>query len=344
MTRPGRVRRFGDALLLVSATLLALLLAEGACRFVLYRKTPDALVFDDELIYTCKPFSTVFGQTLNDIGCIGPDVLTPKPPEERRVFLLGGSTSFSREYVDATAAALSRSNPQCAVKVVSCGRPRYTSYTNLANFRENLLQHSPDVIVCYLGINDSIYNSFHWIDTVPDVGRFNWRSLEASMFYKMIKYYLIDRRLRAESDFSEGEIRSTDILRKNLSEIIRIAGANDIGVVLATFAISYPTDDETLRKIIEDREDNMKHFWGNIPSTVHAVERHNEVMEELASEHGLSLARVQGSLPADAEHFIDMCHMTPRGKTILGTVIAEAIGCLDSPSVGGRGAAPCGCE
>ena len=91
-------------------------------------RTNEAMRFDDDIIYTYVPDSTVQGMKINDIGCIGDDALNTKHEDEIRVLLLGGSTSFSEAYVQAVKKYL-KAKISKDVAVISCGKPRYTART-----------------------------------------------------------------------------------------------------------------------------------------------------------------------------------------------------------------------
>ena len=315
---------------LCTSELAGFALLEGVSWYITYSNTPAALVFDDDLIFTARPNSRLWNEDINDIGGIGADVAAEKRSNERRVFLLGGSTSFSSEYVEAVDRAVSALNPGIDVSVVSCGRPRYTSFNNLVNLRQNLLRYEPDVVVCYLGINDAIYNAFPFMGKLPDVGYFDYRSTSSSLFVTLVKYHFIDKRFGITPNFEAGELRSERFLEEHLREIIALGEEHGFRTVLSTFAISHPTTDAKLAQRITSEEALMRHVWGNTRSVRYAVERHNEVIEALAAEFELPLANVRDALPRNGEFFTDMCHMTGAGKQRLGETVGEAIGSVDA--------------
>ena len=307
---------FVSGLLLCSAELLT--------RGLVWYRTPDGMRFDEQLLYEYQPGTRVGEVLINGIGCIGPELQIPKPKDQLRVFLLGGSTSFSAVYPAEVQKILSDSYPG-EVVVNSCGRPRYTSHTNRVVFEQHLLQYEPDVIALYLGINDNIYNSFRWLRDVPQVGFFNWKSTNRLLFWDFVRYHIIDKRIRSIPDFKMLPIRSGAIFKRNLEAIITRAQELDISVILSTFAVAEPTTDSTLQAVIESEESRMQHFWGTRASTLVGVAAHNEIVRQLSEQHHIPAAFTSGQIPTDSVHFTDMCHMTDRGKRVLARSIAETI-------------------
>jgi lysophospholipase L1-like esterase len=310
-------------LLATAALLVAFGIAELGARWIVWRNTPDGMVFRDDILYTFEPLSAPYGVQLNDIGCIGDDV-ADVTDGDLVVLLLGGSTSFSREYVDAVRDRLAARETEREVKVLSCGRPRYTSHINAVLLEELLPVVRPDVVVLYLGINDAIYNTFPWADDVPKVGCLDWRSPTESVLVGLARYHVVDKRLRSRPDFDADDLRSPAILRRSVEAVLASARASGARVVLATFALAWPTDDSDLRDRIVDQEPLMEHFWGRIESTVLAVRAHNQVLREVAAQHGVPLADVAAAMPRDGAHFGDLCHLTRSGNLVLGRAVAEA--------------------
>lgn len=304
---------------------ISVVVCEIALRGLLFFTTPACMIFDRDICYTYKPRCSVGGITMNNFGCIGDDMDLSKDPGETRVLLLGGSTSFSREYVYGVKSYLSALHPGRNIKVASCGRPRYTSYVNRVNLQKNLLVYRPDIIALYMGINDNIYNTFYWLTGMPDVGYFNWRDFKSSILYKMLKYHLIDKRFLSRPHFEKDDLRSVPIFRENVSAIIDVARENRINVVLSTFAIALPSDDERIAALVKSQEKKMQHFWGDVSSTVAGVEEHDRATRELSRTYGLPMADNHTLVPKSSEYFIDICHLTAPGIEILSSNMAGAI-------------------
>lgn len=320
--------RAKNLLTLGVSTLLSFLVVETASRILVARRTPSGMRFEEPILYTYAPRTQIQGMVLNDVGCIGDDALPVSAPgggAETRVLLLGGSTSFSDRYVSAVKESLQAMHPGRRFRVMSCGRPRYTSWVNRENFERNAAVWSPDVVVYYEGINDNIYNSFPWLEGAPTVGYFDASSLQSSVFLDLLRYYVVDKALRSDPDFGTRPLRSPAIFEKNVRGIVEIARRRGASAVLATFAIALPTSDERLLARIRSEEAVMRHFWGNVPSTIAGVRAHAQVTEALARDLSVPLARVTEAIPHDSTHFGDICHLTDAGNEILGRIIASAV-------------------
>jgi hypothetical protein len=320
--------RAKNLLTLGVSTLLSFLVVEAASRILVGQRTPPGMRFEDPILYTYAPRTRIQGMVLNDVGCVGDDALQRSDPgggAETRVLLLGGSTSFSAPYVSYVKESLQAMHPGHRFRVMSCGRPRYTSWVNRVNLERNAPVWSPDVVVYYEGINDNIYNSFPWLNGAPTVGYFDAKSLHSSVFLDLLRYYVVDKALRSVPDFETRPLRSQAIYEENVQLIVEIARGRNATAVLATFAIALPTSDERLLARIRSQESAMRHFWGNVPSTVAGVRAHNQATEVLARRLGVPLARVAEAIPHDVAHFGDICHLTDAGNEILGRVIAAAV-------------------
>lgn len=82
-----------------------------------------------------------------------------KPPGTRRVFCLGGSTTYGRPYDDTTSfpgwlrELLPRVAPQTQWEVINVGGVSYASY-RVARLTQELVQYEPDLFIVYTGHNE----------------------------------------------------------------------------------------------------------------------------------------------------------------------------------------------
>ena len=56
-----------------------------------------------------------------------------------------------------------------------------------------------------------------------------------------------------------------------------------------------------------------------------SVDRYNEGVRELAERDELLLIDFDRAIPKDVEHFIDDCHLTPRGHAAAAEAIVQAV-------------------
>lgn len=82
-----------------------------------------------------------------------------KPPETRRAFCLGGSTTYGHPYDDTSSfaawlrALLPAAAPQVQWEVINAGGISYASY-RAAALVEELIQYEPDLFIVYTGNNE----------------------------------------------------------------------------------------------------------------------------------------------------------------------------------------------
>ena len=82
-----------------------------------------------------------------------------KPPDTRRVFCLGGSTTYGRPYDDTTSfpgwlrELLPHIAPQARWEVINAGGVSYASY-RVARLTQELVQYEPDLLIVYTGHNE----------------------------------------------------------------------------------------------------------------------------------------------------------------------------------------------
>lgn len=322
---PGRFSSTVRGWLVV--VLVAFVLAEIAFRAILYFTTPSGMVFDPDLVFTFAPNSRVYDLDLNGMGALGDEVAPRRAgtsDDRPRIFLFGGSTSFSQTYVDGVRRNL-RDRLGEPVSVTSFGRPRYTSYQAKELAARLFPEFQPDVAVLYLGINDSIYNTFAWLDGAPDVGFLNWRSPWPPVLFEGFRYHLVNKHLRSTPSFPPDRLRSETILRRQVEAVASEAERFDVRLVVSQFALALPSEDPDLRRIVLEQEPVMRHFWGDVDSTRRAVAAHNAVLAGLARQHGWPVAPVSEVIPRTSAYFNDLCHLTAAGNEVLAETIAQAV-------------------
>ncbi len=151
--------------ILIALPLMVLALAELSLRMAGYGGNLDLVVTKSmfgKTYYTLNPLVARRYFTSSDIALPEPsdDIFTvTKPPQTKRIFMLGESTmaGFPYDY-NATAPSLLRNRleemlPQYHFEVVNVGMSAISSYT-VVDFARDLRAYQPDAYVVYLGHNE----------------------------------------------------------------------------------------------------------------------------------------------------------------------------------------------
>lgn len=97
----------------------------------------------------------------NNMGFRGPHLVQPKPSDEFRIFMVGGSTTENLylDDSDALTAVLQRelqdrAPPDVAVRVYGAGKSGDRSDDHIAMLAHRIVHLEPDLVVVFAGIND----------------------------------------------------------------------------------------------------------------------------------------------------------------------------------------------
>lgn len=252
-----------------------------------------------------------------------------KPPDVFRVFCLGGSTTYynypsklRNVLADELAARGLR------LEVVNAGNISWTSAESFINFCFRCLPYEPDAIIIYHGVNDAwaaFGPSFR-----PDYSHYRKRlSLNAPVFWDRLPR-LFDRSaayvqvrawaegeraidtwaekvLRYLPDFENDPYHGTSAYRRNLENIIAVARAHGVKVLLST-----------------------QIFNGDVPEKrlVAAIRECNEVVRSLADEaNDVVLVDAAASIQGCNDLMHDVCHFRPNGpgEDMLVQVLADSL-------------------
>jgi lysophospholipase L1-like esterase len=165
----------GAAAVCLIAALAALLTAEGALRFVNWRRwgslTSRPRSLDSSAGDRFAPRPGLYGEMVqSDFASDPPRVVTfqinryglrgllpalPRPAGLKRVICIGGSSTFASTVSDGEdfPAQLGRLLAP-RVEVLNAGRPGSTTFRDHAYLRDRLLQMQPSAILLYEGFND----------------------------------------------------------------------------------------------------------------------------------------------------------------------------------------------
>jgi hypothetical protein len=114
------------------------------------------------------------------------------------------------------------------------------------------------------------------------------------------------------------EIKTADSFRKNIENILKIAGRKNERILLMSFAYYVP-EDYTLEKFNRGELDYGAHkcaieLWGKPENVIAGISTHNKLLKEIATGHKQSLFVDQQKLiPKSGKYFDDICHLTDEG-------------------------------
>ncbi len=294
--------------------------------------------------------------TTDNMGFRGRDLLMPKPADEYRVFMVGGSTTECL-YLDDEATITAnleqlmnaRRADNMTVRVYNAGKGGDKSYDHIAMISQRIVYLQPDMIILFAGINDllaamadadylhypakrrtgyAISDLVGLLATEFQIPRRVWAIFhprsdcdirQAVPFHSNYKNLV---RLRKSNPLSPSPPQTNiAAFDTNLRTIIGICRANNIDLVMLT----QPT---TWNSRLDPGV--AAWHWMNCCNEVsfreadmdRALEQYNDVTRRLASEFKISLVDLGRALPKSSEIMYDDCHFNLNGARIAAECIA----------------------
>lgn len=307
--------------------------------------------------YTLTPNYEEDENRHNALGYRGEEITQPKPEGEFRIVAMGGSTTYTTRVEDyrlsypALLQQELRERGYTNVTVVNAGVPGWESWNLAIDFQLRSLDLDPDMVVVYAGYNDfkprvvepESYRGDNSGRADPMVERVYMPSwLEYSTLYRILaialgemephtsyntinsspKTYLADEfhdqlesgePHEAFEEMSVKEILAANppiYYRRNLENIVAIAQSRDIDVMLATMAL-YSDAELDPRAASEEYQI--------------AIGEHNQVMQAIAAERGVSLFDFSAAFPRQLQYFDDGVHVTEPGSRLKAKLFADFI-------------------
>lgn len=298
--------------------------------------------------------------TTNNMGFRGDYLTTPKPKDEFRVFIVGGSTTECF-YLD-DAKALSRAlqdrlgglaAPNITIKVYGAGKSGDASDDHVSMIVHRIVHLEPDLIVLFAGVNDltrSIYDYdylhyprtqkndtstlFRWLATQYQIPR--------RLYYLERRFFPTEKQIREAVTLKSGiknKIRlgdsapisadrpkaDTRAYANNLRTIIGAGKANSVQLVFMTQPSTWNSsvDPETKEWHAMLYRNGVKYREDFMDQ---ALESFNDQMRTLAKEHSIPLYDLAGAIPKSLEFFYDDVHLNERGAFVTATNLADIIG------------------
>lgn len=298
--------------------------------------------------------------SINSHALRGEEIPLARPAGEIRVMCLGGSTTAGEEVSDEETypaqlqMLLRQKFPHRTIRVINAGVPSYDVRQSWLDYSLRLWRFQPHVVTIYHAINDLPEFGGGGPDIEPkpnyrprsvspfvcdgDAAGASWRQWLADVsrplagkshllsIGKRAAGYLRPPRQTLVGGEEAGVARYAAFYRSLMREIAS-TGAVPVPV---TFAVAWPGEfTPAQRRIIEAsfavwiRQTPCERGYA-------MVEQLNDAARELAGELQTPVCEA-ASLPADAKHFVDACHLTAQGNGWLAVELAKTIAPLVEP-------------
>lgn len=302
--------------------------------------------------------------TTNNMGFRGPSLISPKPRNEFRIFIVGASTTEcfyldDSESLDRTVqdALSQRVVGGKFVRVYNAGKSGDASDDHIAMISQRIIHLSPDMIVLFCGINDlsrSIYgyDYLHYVRPSEHRTQSSTRDLVAFLsteFQIPRRIYSTLKRFAPQSDREILEtvtLRSTykqriarcrahfppsippnttvEAYRNNLKTIVGAVQAHGIDLVFMTQQSTWNSRVDPTAK--------ERHWMLYIAGVTYredfmdqALEGLNAAMRDVAELHSVKLYDLAHEIPKSSEFFYDDVHFNVKGARRAGVGLASFI-------------------
>ncbi len=300
--------------------------------------------------------------TTNNKGYRGPPIDVPKPANEWRVYMVGGSTVETfiiddRESLDAVSQRelQHRVTGDRRVRVFNAGVSGHRSDDHVSLIVHRILHQEPDVVTVLAGVNDliaAIYEmdyEHYGADFRSEEPDFDFNALTkmlATEFQLPRRVVYGVRRLRTGGSglIADGVARSnyrpaiarlqssptaprpprTDVESyvRNLRTIVGAAAAHGVQLIFMTQPSTWNSR--------SDPDANNWHWLRRAAGFTYpeasadaALEQYNDAMRRVAAETGVPLFDLAASIPKSLDYFFDDVHLNVQGAKRVATDLAS---------------------
>lgn len=299
------------------------------------------LVLDPIRLYRTAPNIRARGISTNSRGFRGTrEYEKKKPPETRRIVLVGGSAAFGWGATDDAFAPGALLEAELAragrpAEVICAGCPAYTSMSEALSLSTELLDYEPDLVVSLTGFNDMMASQQGWLgaDVFDQVERRleNAYRLGPAIAGSTAIGRAIQRRLDRAPDAAAPSISPAEAAARFRHGLLTMSALvpGRLIVALQPCFLAYPRgtrpkdEQDVLVPFLPDREAQERLYLA-------AREEQRGALREAEARgaRGLDLT----ALPFEGESvvFIDLCHMDDRGYERVAAALSRAV--LEHPA------------
>jgi lysophospholipase L1-like esterase len=294
----------------------------------------------------------------NNMGYRGDSLIHPKPKEEYRVFMVGGSTTENLFLDDSwglerkVQEALQTSVGSKVVKVYNAGKSGDGSPDHLAMLAHRITHLQPDLVVLFPGINDlnRLFGGYDYLH-FPKVSEKEKRSAVQGIKFFLSNFQLV-RRLINIINPEKPDARTSIFLKTNYEDKVREVMALPLVENLpeADFGL-FRRNILSFAGIMKAQQVDLllmtqTHTWGDIsdeflksnhwmtavgniryPETelAEALGQINEILISIAAQEEIPLLDLEKEIPKTSAYFYDDCHFNKGGITKSAELISSAI-------------------
>jgi lysophospholipase L1-like esterase len=296
--------------------------------------------------------------TTNNMGFRGDSLISPKPNDEYRIFLVGGSTTENLFIDDAFGferqiqEKLQAENPSKTIKVFNAGKSGDASPDHLAMLGQRLVHFKPDLLILFPGINDlnrlaAGYDYLHYPVKSTEVER-NWK---VDLKFFLSNFQLIRRLINVMNPEEESarkaiflstnykdkvkEVQALplesslpdfdiSIYEKNIQSFIGICKSQNIDLLLLTQTFTWDSQEE-------NNLENSHWMVGigdkRYPEDALAQRliEMNQSIIDLAAKDSVNLLDLEDLIPKTNAYFYDDCHFNKGGVSYSSDLITKTI-------------------
>jgi lysophospholipase L1-like esterase len=294
--------------------------------------------------------------TTNNLGFRGDELVSPKPGNEFRIFLIGGSTAECSvlDDEDSLDAVVQRSieariHDGTQVKVYNAGVSGDRSDDHVAILTQRIAHLEPDMIVVFAGINDLIatisgHDYLHF-PTQP-LRPQPWKLFVTQSQLGRLAYYLARMQRPVKTHTAAGPMLTnyrsavefanaapetstlpavdTRAYANNLRTLAGVAHGHGIPIIFMTQQTTWAS---TLDPAARDWQWLLRVGEVRYPEQAmhEALEHMNDAMREIAVAMELPLYDLAKQMPKTTEYFYDDVHFNTNGARVAGTELADVM-------------------
>jgi len=296
--------------------------------------------------------------TTNNMGFRGDSLISPKPRNEYRIFLVGGSTTENLFIDDSIGferqiqEKLQVENPAIRIKVYNAGKSGDASPDHLAMLGQRLVHLKPDLIILFPGINDlnrlaADYDYLHYPVKSTEIER-NWL---VDLKFFLSNFQLMRRLINVMNPEEESarkaiflttnykdkvkEVQSLplesslpefdiSIYERNTQSFIGICKSQNIDLLLLTQTFTWDSD--------EDNNLSNSHWMVGIGDKRYPEDalagrlmEMNQSIIDLAVRDSVDLLDLEKLIPKTNAYFYDDCHFNKGGVSYSTDLISSTI-------------------